>query len=163
MNQYYHEQRAGCNTLAAGKDYFYNKNSSKLSFEVAYMYARVTSLGLFGLDGYKVTVEVDTSNGLPAFSIVGLPDASVSESRDRVRAVIRNNGLAFPVSRITANLAPADKRKTGPLYDLPILIAILLATDQLKADVSDCAFIGELSLDGELRPVRRSCHGYSCR
>lgn len=117
------------------------------------MYARVTSLGLFGLDGYKVTVEVDTSNGLPAFSIVGLPDASVSESRDRVRAVIRNNGLAFPVSRITANLAPADKRKTGPLYDLPILIAILLATDQLKTDVSDCAFIGELSLDGELRPV----------
>ncbi len=117
------------------------------------MYARVTSLGLYGLDGYAVTVEADTSNGLPSFSIVGLPDAAVSESRDRVRAVVRNCGFTFPVSRITVNLAPADKRKTGPIYDLPILVAILMASGQLDRSCGGCAFLGELSLDGQLRPV----------
>ena len=117
------------------------------------MYSRVMSLGLFGLDGYAVAVEADTSNGLPAFDIVGLPDASVSESRDRVRAAIRNSGFNFPISRITVNLAPADKRKSGPLYDLPILLSILLSTSQLESLPEGCAFIGELALSGAVRPV----------
>lgn len=117
------------------------------------MYARVTSAGLFGLDGYAVTVEADTSGGLPAFDVVGLPDAAVSESRERVRSAIKNRGFTFPVSRITVNLAPADKRKSGPVYDLPILLAVLVASGQLECDISDAAFFGELSLDGRLRPV----------
>lgn len=117
------------------------------------MYSRITSLGLFGLDGYIVTAEADTSNGLPAFDVVGLPDASVSESRDRVRASIKNSGFSFPVSRITVNLAPADKKKSGPVYDLPIMLALLKASGQLAADTDGCAFIGELSLDGRVRHV----------
>lgn len=117
------------------------------------MYARVTSAGLFGLDGYAVTVEADTSGGLPAFDVVGLPDAAVSESRERVRSAIKNRGFSFPVSRVTVNLAPADKRKTGPVYDLPILLAVLIASGQLEGDFSDAAFFGELSLDGRLRAV----------
>lgn len=117
------------------------------------MYAKIASLGLYGLDGYAVTVETDTSNGLPAFDIVGLPDAAVSESRDRVRAAIKNCGYSFPISRVTVNLAPADKRKSGPLYDLPILLAVLKASGQLDAPTDGCAFIGELSLNGALRPV----------
>ena len=119
------------------------------------MYARITSLGTYGLDGYPVTVEADTSNGLPAFDIVGLPDAAVSESRDRVRAAIKNNSFSYPVSRITVNLAPADKKKTGPLYDLPIMLAVLCASGQLEHSgwAENSAFVGELSLDGVLRPV----------
>ncbi|MEA4911235.1 MAG: YifB family Mg chelatase-like AAA ATPase [Oscillospiraceae bacterium] len=117
------------------------------------MYARINSLGLYGLDGYAVCAEADTSNGLPCFDVVGLPDAAVSESRERVRAAVRNAGFSFPVSRVTVNLAPADKRKTGPLYDLPILLAVLCASRQLDFDAAGCAFIGELSLDGALRPV----------
>lgn len=117
------------------------------------MYSRITSLGLFGLDGYTVTVEADTSNGLPAFDVVGLPDASVSESRDRVRSAIKNSGFTFPVSRITVNLAPADKKKSGPVYDLPIMLALLKASGQLNTVTDGCAFIGELSLDGKLRHV----------
>ncbi len=117
------------------------------------MYARVCSLGLYGLDGYGVTVEADTSSGLPAFDLVGLPDAAVSESRDRVRSAIRNSGFTFPISRVTVNLAPADKKKSGPLYDLPILLAILCASGQLECKLDDAAFLGELSLDGRLRPV----------
>jgi len=117
------------------------------------MYARIISLGIYGLDGYPVTVEADTSNGLPAFDVVGLPDAAVSESRDRVRSSIKNNGFTFPVSRITVNLAPADKKKTGPVYDLPIMLAVLKASGQLHENLDDCAFVGELSLDGELRRV----------
>ncbi|MEG2083103.1 MAG: ATP-binding protein, partial [Oscillospiraceae bacterium] len=117
------------------------------------MYARVMSAGLYGLEGYAVTVESDASNGLPAFDIVGLPDASVSESRERVRAAVRNSGFSFPVSRVTVNLAPADKRKTGPLYDLPILLCVLLCSGQLQTELESSAFFGELSLEGELRPV----------
>ena len=117
------------------------------------VFARVESLGIHGLNGYPVTVEADLSSGLPAFDIVGLPDAAVSESKNRVRAAIRNAGLAFPVSRITVNLAPADKRKSGPMYDLPILLAILCAGGQLDASLEGSAFLGELSLDGALRPV----------
>ncbi len=118
-----------------------------------FMVVRVGSVGLFGMDGYQVEVEADVSSGLPAFDIVGLPDTAVRESRDRVRAAMRNCGFGFPVSRIIVNLAPADIRKEGPLYDLPILVAILRATAQLGEDVSDCAFLGELSLSGEVRAV----------
>lgn len=118
------------------------------------MFSRVNSLGLLGMDAFSVEVEADISQGLPKFDIVGLPDASVSESRDRVRAAMKNCGYTFPVSRITVNLAPADVRKEGSVYDLPILVALLSATNQLHADVEDAAFLGELSLNGTIRPVR---------
>ncbi len=115
------------------------------------MLAKVLSCAVIGLDGVLVAVEVDVSGGLPAFSVVGLGDAAVHESRDRVRSAIRNSGMTFPMRRITANLAPADLRKVGPAYDLPIALGLLLATEQLVADVSDAIFIGELGLDGTLR------------
>ncbi len=115
------------------------------------MLAKVLSCAVIGLDGVLVAVEVDVSGGLPAFSVVGLGDAAVHESRDRVRSAIRNSGMTFPMRRITANLAPADLRKVGPAYDLPIALGLLLATEQLVADVSDAVFIGELGLDGTLR------------
>lgn len=115
------------------------------------MFARVKSLGLFGIDSYKVEVEADLSSGLPRFDVVGLPDAAVKESRERVRASIKNCGLDFPVSRITVNIAPANIKKEGAIYDLPIFIAILKASGQIRGDISDYAFIGELSLDGEIR------------
>lgn len=115
------------------------------------MFARVNSLGLFGIDSFSVEVEADLSSGLPRFDVVGLPDAAVKESRERVRASIKNCGLDFPVSRITVNIAPADIKKEGAIYDLPILVAILKASGQITADISDYAFIGELSLDGEVR------------
>ncbi len=118
------------------------------------MFAKVNSLGLRGIDGFKVVAEADISGGLPSFELVGLPDAAVRESRDRVRAVIKNTGFTYPVSRITVNLAPADVRKEGPVYDLPLLLAILQASGQLNVDTSRAAFIGELSLNGELRPIR---------
>lgn len=117
------------------------------------MYAKVNSLGLFGLDAFPVTVECDISQGLPRFDLVGLPDAVVKESRERVRASIKNCHLNFPVSRITINIAPADIKKEGSLYDLPVFISILKASGQLNGDVSDYAFIGELSLDGGIRKV----------
>ena len=117
------------------------------------MFSEILSLGLSGLNAYIVKVEVDISNGLPGFDIVGLPDASVKESKDRVRSALKNCGYEFPLGRITVNLAPADTKKEGPIYDLPILLAILIATKQVNADLSDCAFVGELSLTGEIRPV----------
>lgn len=115
------------------------------------MFAKIKSQGLFGLNTFDVVVEADISNGLPRFDVVGLPDAAVKESRDRVRASLKNCGYTFPVSRITVNIAPADIKKEGSVYDLPILIAMLCASNQLKADVSDYSFVGELSLDGEIR------------
>ncbi len=118
------------------------------------MYSRVNSLGVTALDGYSVTVETDISNGLPQFDIVGLPDNAVKESRDRVRSAIKNLGFDVPSHHITVNLAPGDVRKAGPLYDLPILISVLIASEQLQADITDCAFLGELSLSGELRAVK---------
>jgi Mg chelatase-related protein len=118
------------------------------------MVAKSYSMGLHGMDAFLVEVETDLSAGLPAFDIVGLPDMAVKESRDRVRAAIKNCGFDFPISRITMNLAPADKRKEGPVYDLPLFVSILKASGQLKVDTDDCVFIGELSLSGELRPVR---------
>ena len=118
------------------------------------MVSRVRSLGIRGIGGYEVSVECSTAQGLPEFNIVGLPDAAVKEARDRVRAAIRNLGLHFPVSRITVNLAPADTRKAGTTYDLPVLLGILAAAGEIKEPPEDCAFIGELSLAGALRPVR---------
>lgn len=116
------------------------------------MVCSVRSLGLHGVSGYCVSAECDLSSGLPAFTIVGLPDAAVSEARERVRAAIKNCGFVFPVSRITVNLAPAHLKKIGTLYDLPILVGILAAGGQLKLKEQNCAFLGELSLSGELRP-----------
>ena len=118
------------------------------------MVTRVRSLGLRGIGGYEVSVECFLSNGLPSFDVVGLPDAAVKEARDRVRAAIKNAGYSFPVSRVTVNLAPADTKKAGTVYDLPIMLGILACTGELKAPPEDAAFIGELSLTGELRPVR---------
>ena len=118
------------------------------------MVSRIRSLGIKGIGGYEVSVECSMAQGLPGFEIVGLPDAAVREARDRVRAAIRNSGLKFPVSRLTVNLAPADTKKAGTVYDLPVLLGILAATGAIKEPPPDCAFFGELSLAGELRPVR---------
>ena len=117
------------------------------------MFAKVRSLGLIGMDAYIIETEVDISRGLPRFDIVGLPDASVSESKNRVRSAIRNSSFTFEEMRITVNLAPADMRKEGPIYDLPISVAMLIATAQLSCDTKDMAFVGELSLDGEVRKI----------
>ena len=117
------------------------------------MYAKIHSVGLFGMDSYMVDVECDISGGLPKFEIVGLPDKAVSESANRVRSALQNNGFEFPVSRITVNLAPADIRKEGSVYDLPILIALLISTKQLACNTSQSAFLGELSLNGTLRRI----------
>ena len=117
------------------------------------MFAKVKSLGIFGLNAFEVTVECDISRGLPRFDIVGLPDAVVRESRERVRASMKNCHLEFPVSRITVNIAPADIKKEGALYDLPVFVSILKASGQIKGDTEAYAYIGELSLDGEIRRV----------
>ena len=117
------------------------------------MVVTVRSLGLSGISGYEVSVECFLSGGLPAFDVVGLPDAAVREARERVRAAIKNCGAKFPVSRITVNLAPARLRKEGTLYDLPILLGILCASEELKKLPEGAAFLGELSLTGGLRPV----------
>ncbi|GAI75981.1 unnamed protein product, partial [marine sediment metagenome] len=115
------------------------------------MLAKVISCALVGLDGAIVEVEVDISPGLPSFTIVGLPDAAVQEARERVRAAIRNCGFTFPTKRIVVNLAPADLKKAGPAYDLPIAVGILLSSEQVQADVTQTTILGELSLDGGLR------------
>jgi len=118
------------------------------------MLATVTSGAVIGIDGYIIEVEVDIAQGLPAFDIVGLPDSAVKESRDRVRTAIRNTGHMFPVKRITVNLAPADIRKSGPAFDLPIAVGILIGTKVLPQEAAEGTFYtGELSLDGALRPV----------
>lgn len=119
------------------------------------MFAKAKSLGIYGMDAFSVIVEADLSKGLPRFEIVGLPDAAVKESRERVRASIKNCRYDFPVSRITVNIAPADIKKEGPLYDLPVFIAVLAATGQIKGSIDDYAFVGELSLAGDIRP----CNG----
>jgi magnesium chelatase family protein len=116
------------------------------------MLAKVNSCAVIGLDGEVVEVEVDVSNfGLPRFDIVGLPDTAVQEARERVRCAIRSSGHSFPISRITSNLAPADLRKEGPAYDLPIAVGILIATGQVPEPYTNCVFLGELSLDGRVR------------
>ncbi len=118
------------------------------------MYSKIKSLGVNTLDGYQVNVETDISGGLPQFDIVGLPDNSVKESKDRVRSALKNLGFTYPTSRITVNLAPGDIKKIGPIYDLPIFVSLIVASGQLNADTSSSAFVGELSLNGELRPIR---------
>ena len=120
---------------------------------VLVLFCNVRSLGLQGVTGYEVLAECDLSNGLPAFDVVGLPDAAVKEARNRVRSAAKNCGFTFPVSRITVNLAPADRRKAGTVYDLPMLVGILAAGGQLPPPSPDAAFVGELSLAGGLRPV----------
>ena len=119
------------------------------------MLARVRSATVFGIEAADVFVEVDVAPGLPSFTTVGLPDSAVRESRDRVRAAIRNAGLDFPVDRITVNLAPAEIRKEGAAFDLPMALGILSATGIVKPGlIEDVVALGELSLDGHIRPVR---------
>ena len=117
------------------------------------MVVSVRSLGLGGVAGYEVRAECFLSGGLPAFDVVGLPDAAVREARERVRAAVKNCGAKFPVSRITVNLAPAGQKKAGTVYDLPILVGILAASGELPPPPADAAFLGELSLTGTLRGV----------
>ena len=119
------------------------------------MLAKVFSCAVIGLDGVVVEVEVDTGRGLPTFVIVGLPDAAVQESRERVQAAVKNAGFYFPSQRVTVNLAPASIRKEGPAYDLPIAVGVLIAGGQLQPEVVEGTLIvGELSLDGSVRHVR---------
>lgn len=117
------------------------------------MICSVRAMGVSGIRGSAVMAECYISNGLPGFDIVGLPDAAVKEARERVRAAAKSSGMAFPVSRITVNLAPASMKKSGSHYDLPILLSILAALGSVRRPRSDSAFIGEVSLDGQLRPV----------
>jgi magnesium chelatase family protein len=116
---------------------------------------RARSLSLFGIDALAVEVEVDVSSGLPGFSIVGLPDAAVQEARERVRVAISNSGYTFPTKKVIVNLAPANLRKEGPAFDLPIALGILAASGALPAgSLEGAGVVGELSLDGGLRGVR---------
>ena len=117
------------------------------------MLSCIKSFGVSGVGGFEVAVEVYISGGLPGFEIVGLPDAAVKEARERVRAAIKNNGFRFPPSRLTVNLAPADRKKIGTLYDLPILVGILAAQGELPRPDEHSAFLGELALDGTLRRI----------
>ena len=118
------------------------------------MLSRIKSYGLIGLNGYAVTVEIDVSGGMPAYETVGLPDAAVRESKERVRAAIKNSGFTYPIGRITVNLAPADTRKEGSFYDLPIAIGLLTATGQIDQQRADeYMFLGELALDGTVRSI----------
>lgn len=117
------------------------------------MFSKVNSMGLQGFRAEQVHVECDLSSGLPRFDLVGLPDSAVSEAKERVRSAIKNCGLEFPISRITVNLAPAEFKKEGPLYDLPILVAILLASKQIKVNLDSAALIGEIALNGDVRKV----------
>ncbi|MBQ2931440.1 MAG: YifB family Mg chelatase-like AAA ATPase [Clostridia bacterium] len=117
------------------------------------MIAQVNSTALLGIDGYIADVEIDISNGLPAFDMVGLPDAAVKESKERIRAAIKNTGLVMPAKRITVNLAPAGIKKEGPGFDLPIAVGILAASEQLVVPKENAVFLGELSLNGDLRRI----------
>ena len=113
------------------------------------MLARALTFSLLGVDGVPVTVEADIHSGLPAFTIVGLPDTAVQESRERVRAALLNSGFEFPLRRITVNLAPADLRKAGPGFDLALAAAVLAASGQVSSErLASCALCGELGLDG---------------
>ena len=119
------------------------------------MLACLCSAAVVGIDAYPVHIEVDVSHGLPSFTMVGLPDITVRESRDRVRSAIRNSGFAFPRHRITVNLAPADVRKAGSSFDLPIALGLLATDGQLQRRcVDDTIVLGELSLDGGINSIR---------
>jgi len=118
------------------------------------MLARVWSAALLGINAIKVGVEIDVAGGLPGIVVVGLPDTAVQESKERVKTAVKNAGYAFPMRRIVVNLTPADLRKEGPSFDLPISVGILAASEQVNPDLlADFLFLGELSLDGSLRPV----------
>ncbi len=117
------------------------------------MFAKVRSLGLFGLNAFSVDVEVETSKGTPSFDIFGLADTVVKEGRERIRSAMRSSGLAFPVARVTVNLAPADAKKSGSVHDLAIFMAMLCVTGNIDEDISKTAFIGELALNGDVRPI----------
>ena len=119
------------------------------------MLSRISSFGLCGLEAYPVAIETDISPGLPTITVVGLPDNAVKESRERIRAAIKNSGFEFPAQRITINLAPADTKKQGPCYDLAIALGVLTAQGLIPSDaLSPYAFLGELSLDGRIQPVQ---------
>src|SRR5256712_10241364 len=119
------------------------------------MLARVRSAAVLGIDAYLVEVETDIANGLPTFATVGLPQGAVKEGRERVFAAIANSGYTFPLKRITVNLAPADIRKDGSAFDLPIALGVLAATEQISAErLGRGAGLGELGLEGAIRPVR---------
>jgi magnesium chelatase family protein len=118
------------------------------------MLARIWSASIVGIDAVKVGVEVDVSGGLPGIILLGLPDSAVQESKERVKATLKNAGFAFPLRKIVINLTPADLRKEGPSFDLPISVGILVASEQVSANLlGDYLFLGEVSLDGSLRPV----------
>ena len=117
------------------------------------MFVRVNSIGIIGMNSFGVGVEASIERGMPRFDLVGLPDTAVSESRDRVRSAIKNSGFQYPDGRVTVNLTPADIRKEGPMYDLPILVALLVASGQMNCDLKSSAFFGELSLSGKVRKV----------
>ncbi|MFA5854399.1 MAG: YifB family Mg chelatase-like AAA ATPase [Patescibacteria group bacterium] len=118
------------------------------------MPANILSAALIGVDAAPIEIESDVANGLPAFVIVGLPDAAVQEARDRVKTALKNSGFSFPRTRLTVNLAPADLRKAGPAFDLPIAVSIMVGSGELKYEaVQGALFLGELALDGSLRPV----------
>ncbi|MBO4939529.1 MAG: YifB family Mg chelatase-like AAA ATPase [Clostridia bacterium] len=117
------------------------------------MIAKVQSYALSGLEGVCVTVEADISKGLPSYDMVGLPDAAVKESKERVRSAVKNSGLDFPAHKVTINLAPAYVKKEGSAFDLPVAVSLLIAYGELEADVHDIIFLGELALNGDLRPV----------
>ena len=117
------------------------------------MLAKVKSMSLHGLEGYLVDVQVDVSAGIPCFDIVGLPDISIKESRERVRTAIKNSGFNIYSRKILVNLAPATKKKEGSIFDLPIAIGVLIANEIIKYNISNIVFIGELSLDGSVNKV----------
>ena len=117
------------------------------------MIAQVNTTALYGIDGFIVEVEADISNGLPGFDIVGLPDTAVKESKERIRAAIKNSGLVMPSKHITLNLAPAHIKKEGAHFDLPIAVGILCASEQFRQPSQDAVFLGELSLNGDLRRI----------
>ena len=117
------------------------------------MFAKINSLGLFGLNAFNVDVEIEISRGIPAFDIVGLPDLVVKESRERIKASMRCCNIEFPVAKVMVNLAPAGTRKSGSVHDIAILVAVLKAAGYIKENLDSCCFIGELSLNGTLRPI----------
>ena len=127
------------------------------------MLSKLYSFGVNGIDGYMVTVETHVSNGMPAMDIVGLADNAIKESRERVRSAIKNNNFAFPSSRVTINLAPADIRKSGAVYDVPIMLGILESTGAIPQISPAYAFAGELSLDGYVRGIRGTFNGAVCK
>ena len=118
------------------------------------MLSKLKSFGLVGINGYPIDVEIDLHNGLPGYDVVGLPDASIKEGKDRIRAALKNSGFEYPLYKITVNLAPADTRKEGPMYDLPIALGLLAATSQIAVNsTDDYIILGELSLNGDVRKV----------